>query len=314
LIQSEIEALTHLKALFPSLAHVSPGDEFGTNYESYGGSWESKPLSEVCDGGAGWDIHGILCGAGRNIAGIRFTNSWGDAEGLIPPLTMPYLKQFTVFTPQYLHNQVSCAELFRKLSTSALETLYVAVVVTTDFFPVDLVPTLHSLRNLTLYTNTPAHSIGLSDLLHLEYVSLPAIQNTNTPNFSFLAPLNATLQTFIAPSVAFYSCSGLDNLTKLEEVVFSIATLAPVPSLLLVPPSLLSLTVRYWPAAEFQVNSTTLLSLTVHALQHEFKEFRDFPASLRRLQVDSSIRSITWPVSLPSSLEDLALNVPRQLP
>ena len=68
---AELATLTSLHALFPALGSINAVDEIGADSTSYGGSWNTKPLADVCSNGVGWDIHGVFCGSGGHIEGLR---------------------------------------------------------------------------------------------------------------------------------------------------------------------------------------------------------------------------------------------------
>ena len=68
----EMLALEQILAWYPALSNVNPYDQYAyLNQEDrdWGGSW-TKPMSEVCSGGNGWDIHGVECRNGH-IVSIR---------------------------------------------------------------------------------------------------------------------------------------------------------------------------------------------------------------------------------------------------
>jgi hypothetical protein len=80
----EVQALVSIRAAFPSLSQVHPMDQYryldGVD-ENWGGSWGVLDTL-ICDDD-GWRLQGIYCSDGGKVAGIRFSEAWGNHSGSI---------------------------------------------------------------------------------------------------------------------------------------------------------------------------------------------------------------------------------------
>jgi hypothetical protein len=75
LTPEETISLTSILSSFPSLAQIDPFDQYDEFGNDWGGSW-TKPVTQICASGDGWDIQGIHC-EDSHVTKIRFSNSFG---------------------------------------------------------------------------------------------------------------------------------------------------------------------------------------------------------------------------------------------